>query len=475
MNDRGSPVASAPAFSILLGLCCSIFLSNGGFQPTAAIAAGMLLSSSWMFVGSSRLTSGWLTYFFIIVFLSCFFSVLSIYRIEKIITIPDSVETNGKILTNRPWGKRRALLISTPFGKFASYAPQNNAPAEGSKVLVRGAVFDLKRADKRNGFDEYLYWSSKGAVKKLIILDIKTLARPTGIHRWRNFLEERIRDTLPERMAGYMLALTVGIRDEKLTELHRNDGTVHLLAVSGFHVGILAAFVSLFFSRGLRKILGVSVFIWFYILLAGAPAGGVRAALMLQVYLLGLLIGKPSNGFNSVSVAGIVLLLQNPWFFFDIGWRLSMLAALFLSASGPLMRRSWINAVAASVLVWFVTAPQVAIVFKEVPVIGLMINTIAIPLFSLLFPLVLLFSVPSLFYLPFASIIADACEYVLESWGILSRVLVAIFPWSIEFTLPLLLFSSALFGVAAAYASGVSPKKIPFFAAFFPIFILLFA
>ena len=101
-----------------------------------------------------------------------------------------------------------------------------------------------------------------------------------------------------------------------------------------------------------------------------------------------------------------------------------MIAALFLSAAGPLMRRSWLSALCVSLLVWFVTAPQVALAFREVPVAGLFINAVAIPLFALIFPAVFLFSLPSMIGLPFGCLIAEAFEYVLKTWEILSQAAV---------------------------------------------------
>lgn len=430
-----------------------------------------------MLLGSDRITSGWLPVFFIIVFFTGVFCLLSLFRLERTVTLPPSVETSGKILINREWGDSRALLIASDHGRFVAYVPAETAPPEGSSIRVRGALFDFRRADEKKigGFDEFLFWRAKGALRRMVVLDIKPLAPPTGIYKWRNYLETRIKYTLPDRMAGYMLALTVGARDKKLTDLHRSAGTLHLLSVSGFHVGILAGVLSLIFRRGLRKVIGVSAVMWLYILLAGTPAGGVRAAVMVQIYLLGLIAGRPSSGFNSVSVAGVLLLLCDPWCFFDIGWRLSMSAALFLSAFGPFLRRSWGHAAAASAMVWFVTAPQVAVSFREVPVAGLLVNMIAIPLFGLIFPMVFLFSLPSFFGLPFASVFSGPCEYMLGSWEIFSNMVVGFVPWSIRYTSALLAFSAALLGAAAAFASGVRLPKIPFVAAIFPVFVLFFA
>ncbi len=276
-------------------------------------------------------------------------------------------------------------------------------------------------------------------------------------------------------MSGYMLALTLGIRDKKLTERHREAGTVHLLAVSGFHVGILAAFAGLLLKRGKLKIALISLLVWSYISLAGFPAGGVRAGIMLQIYLLGLFLGKPSSSFNSVSAAGIVMLFWNPWTFHDTGWRLSMLAALTICAVAGIIKENKSGVLIASAAVWFVTAPLIALAFGKVPVVGLVINIAAIPLFAIIFPIILLCSLPAFFGLPFSPEIADMCEYLLESWDILSEKLVELMPWNVVSTFPLTVFAVIVFFAAAAYASGISLKRIPVAALMFPLLVLLFA
>lgn len=378
-------------------------------------------------------------------------------------------------MLNREWGRRRSLLISTVYGKIVAYSHPFTAPAEGSRVKLRAAVFDFKRADKKDGFDEYLYWRSKGGVKKVIILDLAVISPPEGIYRWRNFLEKKIKEDLPEFMSGYMLALTLGIRDKNLTERHREAGTVHLLAVSGFHVGILAAFAGLLLKRGRMKIVIISLLVWSYVALAGFPPGGVRAAIMLQIYLLGLFFGKPSSPFNSVSAAGILMLLWDPWTFHDIGWRLSMLAALSICTAGIIIKENKCLVLIGSAAVWFVTAPLIASAFGKVPIVGLVINIAAIPLFAIIFPMVFLCSLPAFFSLPFSSEIAGICEYMLESWDMLSEKLVDLMPWNVASTFPLTVFALILFFSAAAYASGISSKRIPALALMFSLMILLFA
>lgn len=331
----------------------------------------------------------------------------------------------------------------------------------------------FKGAEK-GGFDESLFWKTKGAMKRLIPLECDVIAEPQNIHLWQTLVANRIMRVLPERTASYLLAFTLGIKTEALSELHRYAGTLHLLAVSGFHIAVVAWFAQLLFCKGLIKLFGVSSVVWIYVLLAGSPPGAERAAVMLQVYLLSLMLGRPSSAFNNVSLAGILLLFHNPWNFFDIGWRLSMLAALFLSALGGLMARSWKSAVAASLLVWLVTAPQAAIAFGEVSLAGLLINPVAALLFVFIFPLIILLALPSLAGFVYASYAADAAEFILASWETFSQTVSELLPWSIGYPPSLFALALFVFFAAALGASGFSKVKIIIYSLLLPMIFLLY-
>lgn len=475
MENKSSPVSSAPAFPLLLGICCAIFLSDKGFASYIAVSVAVLICLAWMLLGTER-PSRYLPYAFaILTTLTVLLSVCFLARIKAETVFPSSIDTFGRITMNREWGRQRAIMIQTSYGCVSAYVPVNNAPPEGTNVRIRGAVFDFKRSDKKTDFDEYYFWRSKGASKKVVVLELSVISKPTWLHKWRNFIEQKIRDKLPERTAAYMLAITVGTRDKTLTQLHKNAGTVHLLAVSGFHVGILAALLGFIFRKRKSKIIFMSLGIWFYVFLTGASPGGLRAALMLQIYLAGLAVGRPSSAFNSVSMAGVLLLTVNPWSFYDIGWRLSMTSALFISAAGKYIKRSFISAGLLSMAVWFVTASQVAFYFKNAPVAGIFINAIAVPVFALIFPCIFLLSLPSLFGMPFALFFSNISEYLLEAWEMFSHLFTTLIPWSISYTMPLLSASALLFGAAAAFASDFPRRRISLASILCLAFVLLFA
>lgn len=479
LHDKNSPISVAPAFVIFLVLCSSLFFYGRGYSFVISLLTSLLIAASWMLIGSKKLTKDRLSVFILILLISTLFSVYSMSSINKKINMPPTVETKGKILTNRKWGKMRAVLIRTKYGKFVAYLHKEKAPKEGTTVDVRGALFDFDEEshskNKKNNFNEKAYWYSKKVKKKIIVLEMTEISSPQGIYRWRNHLREVIEEKLPPNLSAYMLALTVGEKDKDLSEIHKKVGTSHLLAVSGFHIGLISLIFLCFFRKGKIKFFGISAVIWSVVWLAGVPPGAVRAALMLQIYLLGVLLGKPVDAFNSVSVAGIIMLLFNPWIFYDIGWRLSISATLFLSAFASTIRFKKLKtttSIVISTLVWFVTAPFVVYAFYEAPVVGILANIVAIPVFTVLFPIILIISFLLFLNFPFSNIFVIALEYLLESWNVFSNFLSQLFPWTVFATPSLKSMSIFLLMISAGFASGVSFKKSTFIALLFAITII---
>ena len=194
----------------------------------------------------------------------------------------------------------------------------------------------------------------------------------------RHKLSRKLTIYTHERTSRYLRAAWVGERDKPLYEFHTKCGTVHLLAVSGFHVGVVMILMIFFIGR---KTLILTIILWAYIFLTGAAPSAMRAGLMIQIWLCARLFGRKSEAVNSVACAGVMLLMYSPFLFWDIGWRLSVISALTISA----MIEAGYSWLMISPVVGLVTFPQVAYTFGGVPVVGVILNLFAPMYFTFAF------------------------------------------------------------------------------------------
>jgi competence protein ComEC len=150
----------------------------------------------------------------------------------------------------------------------------------------------------------------------------------------------RLAELIPADAAGLPRAMLTGDRGG-LTEADRNDlsaaGASHVLAVSGLHVSMLVAVLWLLAGRGrLSSLLGIPL-LGLYVLMTGASPSVARAALMLVPLLLAPIVGEENDPPSSLALAGLVLLLENPWAVANLSFQLSFAAVAGLLLVTPLL------------------------------------------------------------------------------------------------------------------------------------------
>ena len=129
---------------------------------------------------------------------------------------------------------------------------------------------------------------------------------------------------------------------EYVKEKFNITGLSHITAVSGSNIIILISTLMIFllwlgFWRGQAFYLAVGL-IWFYIILIGFPISGIRAAIMGSIALLAGKVGRQNATARVLTVAGSMMLLQNPLLlFYDISFQLSFLASLGIIHLKPLI------------------------------------------------------------------------------------------------------------------------------------------
>lgn len=153
-------------------------------------------------------------------------------------------------------------------------------------------------------------------------------------------VEDLNRLQLTDEEKSVLATLSIGYRQVMNREVKRRfsaTGVSHILAVSGLHVGIVCGFLFLLLQPLSRwplgrkiRYLAAAVLVWVYVWITGMAASAVRAGIMLSVYLIGQVLRRPTDRYNTVAAAAFCMLVYDPFYLFDIGFQLSFLAVFFI-------------------------------------------------------------------------------------------------------------------------------------------------
>ncbi len=146
---------------------------------------------------------------------------------------------------------------------------------------------------------------------------------------------------------GVINALLLGQRQDiskELLESYAGAGAIHILAVSGLHVGIILLILNFLFSPISRvkngkliKLILVVSFLWIFAFIAGLSPSVVRAVTMFTAVAIGMQFKRPTNIYNTLIISMFVLLLFNPYFLFEVGFQLSYIAVFAIVWIQPLL------------------------------------------------------------------------------------------------------------------------------------------
>ncbi|MFA7363136.1 MAG: ComEC/Rec2 family competence protein [Aminobacteriaceae bacterium] len=458
-------LARAPLLFLLAGLFSAAALCGKGMPPAAAAAVASLVCAGLLLVSSLYRPARFFPFMAALSLLAFCISLAAGLRMNSFSPVDGSpVSDGGEVVLERPWGYRRALVVEGRSGRYLIRVRPYRAAREGDLVSFSGRAVPFPNFSG-SSFNERLYWRARGVDTEVETSDIFIRRMPVcSMASFRTAVRRRILLSLPPRVRGYMLAAVLGVRDPELADGHRVWGTAHLLAVSGFHVGLaaLAAWklVSLACFRRILpsgwRVLPASVLLWAYVLLAGGAPSALRAAVMIQSVFLGKALGRRGNALNAVSLAAVCLLAWRLEWYADTGWRLSVTAALILAAAAE-RARGWGSALHVAPLVWFTTYPQSAAVFGPVPAAGILLNLVALPVFAFLYPFALALSLPALLGIPGGYLIAGTAEGLFILWEKIAGAVSALVPWSVSWDPWLAAAGGALF--VLYLSAGIYPLR----------------
>lgn len=234
-------------------------------------------------------------------------------------------------------------------GKVMAYLPKTDTFAlhYGDLILVKAPIGEVQGPKNPGEFDYQAYLSRKGITGQTFLRDKEwtnlqaNSANPLYAfsYRFRDRLLASLQSSgLKDDEFGVAAAILLGYDDKLADEVRRNyvaAGSMHILCVSGLHVGIIYLFASFllgFLDRKrwqttLKQILLLAL-IWFYTLIAGLAPSILRASMMISVVIIGEMIQRKGFVLNSLAASALILLCINPNNLFEIGFQLSYAAVL---------------------------------------------------------------------------------------------------------------------------------------------------
>lgn len=226
----------------------------------------------------------------------------------------------------------------------------------------------------------------------------------------RRRLDRAIHDALPEPHAGLLSAILLGVRADIPTSVMgdlRSSGLIHLIAISGYNVTLLAVVVrrAAGLALGRRGIWAAIALLPLYAILVGGDPPVVRATIMAELVLVAWLIGRESDLLVSLAITGAAMVVLDPTILFDPGFQLSFVATAGLALLAPriadrlkALPRVLAELIAITVSAQLLVTPLLVLHFGNVSLMAVPANILAVG-FS---PWVMLTGIVAMFWSLFA-------------------------------------------------------------------------
>lgn len=328
-------------------------------------------------------------------------SYKSLASVQAIQTKDSLFSPNGKIIIY--FQKDSSVSISTG----------RQSLAYGSRICFNKNLQPIKNTGNPGSFDYQQYCAFQDIYYQVYLKSGDYQILPTK-HRnkfrqllfdTRAYILNILRNYIPgTRESGLAEALLIGYKDDldkNLVQSYSNTGVVHVIAISGLHVGLiywlLASILQTFSKRkNLRflKPLFIIAGLWIFSFLAGGSPSVLRSAVMFTFIVLGKSYSRKISIYNSLAASAFLLLCYNPFWLWDVGFQLSYAAVLSIVifmkpiynlwfVENKILDAIWkLNTVTLSAQV--LTIPICLYYFHQFPNFFLITNLIAVPLSSII-------------------------------------------------------------------------------------------
>ena len=339
-----------------------LVLVYGTFSNSIVIVISLLVGSLafWKFINAKSGIFAYLSVYGLSFLLGNFVATLHLenqvsifqagYKNGALIQGEITEISNGQGLWNKAIVKANTIHSDDKKNQTDAYvliylAKELSYLQKGDEVLVGAEFTRIKNKNNPGEFDAEYYWKSRGIDEMAFVSPDELTWVDSNSPSFLTYLltgfSEYLNSALTENLTGKDLAIAQALilgdkslLDTETKNAFTNTGAMHILAVSGMHVGlILYLFLAVFgfFPQFLSKkqaTIAIVLFLWIYAFITGLSASVLRAVLMFTVLALSQISSKQHDSINTLFFSAFILLLLNPLYALDIGFQLSYLAMI---------------------------------------------------------------------------------------------------------------------------------------------------
>jgi competence protein ComEC len=290
-------------------------------------------------------------------------------------------------------------------GNALTYVPLSDTVQKGDQIVFSGTIRPLSNSQWPGAFDRVRFWKHQYIHHQVSLQqgDYRIIHQSQKTHfivQWRTRFQNQIHTYLKDQeVLGIVNAMVLGDRtllEEETYELYVRTGSVHVLAVSGLHVGLVYLVLHFLLQRLPNTRLSrwikttcILIGIWLYAFLTGASPSVLRATTMFSLVVIGQSVQRDASIFNSLAAAAFLLLCWNPNWIFAPGFQLSFLAVAGIAFFQKRIYTLWIpsnriidwiwKGIAVSLAAQLTTTPISLFYFHQFPTYFWLSGLIVIP------------------------------------------------------------------------------------------------
>lgn len=278
----------------------------------------------------------------------------------------------------------------------------------GNIIKVRGKLRQFEEAANKGNFDSKKYYLSLGFYGKIEAGTIEVINSDysgirQGLYEMRMEIIERLEKLCSDNKGifsiinnknGIISAIILGDKtdlDSDIKELYSVSGIAHILAISGLHISFIGMAIYRLLRRRFRFIFSAAVSIPVVLsfgIMSGFGISTIRAIIMFILKIIGEVLGRKYDAITAISLAGLVLLVQNPFVVCNSGFQMSFGAIIAIVLILPIVEENLntdnkiIKVLSANFTISLVMNPILAWNYYELPTFSFLLNIVVVPLMS---------------------------------------------------------------------------------------------